>query len=619
MNIWYNLKELDYFRSMKKILFPFAILSYLFVGNFTANAQTKIDKRFIGLEAEINKILKEQHTAGVAVAVVENNKLIFAKGFGYRDVDNKLPVTINTQFAIGSCTKAFTASLIGILQKEKEIDLDKPFTNYLNDYKFYSSDLTNHVTLRDMMSHRTGLPRHDLSWYIAPDTRENLMKRIQYMEPSAKLRQVWQYNNFMYLMQGVLVEKLTGNSWESNVQDKIFNKIGMNNSNFSIEKLAAYSEPALGYQLVKDSLIKKTPYYNIAGMGPAGSINSTVIDMAQWLKVWINGGKLDTIQIIPASFASEAISSQMIIGAGLPSIDMPDVHFSNYGLAWMLASYKGHYRVEHGGAIDGFTASTCFFPTDSIGIVVLVNQNGSKVTSIVRNTIADRVLGLKYFDWNADAIKNSKKIKVATDNALKAQTNNQLKQAKASHALNEYVGIYSNDGYGKFEVIQKGDSLFAKLKNENWWLQQYHYDIFRPFETKEAIDTAENSPLRFQFNTGLNGEIESASLFNFEPAIAAPFKFKKTNAAKDLAAEDIKKYVGVFILAGTEIKTYIKEKVLFVFVPGQPEYELVFVGNNKFDFKKIAGYSVSFEMIEKGELSSLTFIQPNGNFKALKK
>ena len=602
---------------MKKILFVLAIINIASV--VTLTAQNKQDKRFAGIEAEINKILKDNHAAGVAVAVVEKNKVIFAKGFGYRDVDNKIPVTVNTQFAIGSCTKAFTASVIGILQKEKSISFDKPITTYLPDLKFYSSDLTNHITLRDMMSHRTGLPRHDLSWYIDPDTRENLVKRIQYMEPSAELRQVWQYNNFMYLLQGVLAEKLTGKSWESNVESKIFSKIGMTNSNFSVKDLAKYNEPAIGYNVIKDSVIHKTPYYDIDGMGPAGSINSTVMDMSQWLKVWINGGKLDTVEIIPASYVAEAMSSQMIMAPGTPTTEKPDIQFSNYGFAWMMASYKGHYRVEHGGNIDGFSASTSFFPSDSIGIVVLVNQNGSSVPSAVRNTITDRVLGLKYFDWNEDVLKAKAKAKEKAKEAEKASTSNQVKDTKPSHSLSEYVGLYTNDAYGKFEIFQKGDSLFAKLKNQNWWMEQFHYDIFRPFDTNEGIDTADKSPIRFQFNTGLKGDIESASLFNFEPAIPAPIKFKRTNAAKEITADNLKKYEGIFTLSGAEFKTYIKENVLYVSVPGQPEYELMPVGNHKFDFKKVAGYAVTFEVNDKGELLSLTFVQPNGNFKAAKK
>lgn len=604
---------------MKRTLFTYCFTLILLITNVLVKAQNKVDKRFVGIEAEINKILKDNHAAGVAVAVVEKNKVIFAKGFGYRDLENKLPVTENTQFAIGSCTKAFTASILGILQKEKSIDFDKPAVTYLPDVKFYTSDLTNHITLRDMMSHRTGLPRHDLSWYIAPDTRDNLVKRIQYMEPSAELRQVWQYNNFMYLLQGVIGEKLTGKSWENNVESKIFSKIGMTHSNFSIKDLANYKEPAIGYNLIKDSIIHKIPYYDIAGMGPAGSINSTVMDMSQWLKVWINGGKLDTVEIIPASYIAEATSSQMIIAAGTPTVEKPDIQFSTYGFAWMLNSYKGHYRVEHGGNIDGFSASTCFFPTDSIGIVVLVNQNGSSVPAAVRNTISDRMLGLKYFDWNADILKAKAKAKEKAKEAEKSSSSNQVKNTKVSHTLSEYAGFYSNDAYGKFEIIVKDDSLFAKLKNQNWWMEPFHYDIFRPYDTNEGIDTADKSPIRFQFNTGLKGDIESVSLFNFEPALPTPIKFKRSNAPKEMTSDDLKKYIGSFSLAGAEIKTYLKENALFVFVPGQPEYELVAIGNHKFDFKKVPGYSVSFEWSEKGELLSLSFIQPNGNFKALKK
>ncbi len=604
---------------MKKILNSLLVIVTLFIFTSPLYAQVKNDKRFAGIEAEINKILKDHHAAGVAVAVVEKNKIIFSKGFGYRDVANKLPATDSTQFPIGSCTKAFTASLIGMLQKEKGIDLDKPFSNYIKDFKFYSNELTQQITLRDMMSHRTGLPRHDMSWIIDPNTRENLAKRVEFMQPSAPLRQTWQYNNFMYLLQGVLAEKLTGTSWESNIQNKIFSKLGMRSSNFSIKTMANYKEPAIGYNVIKDSVIHKTPYYDIDGMGPAGSINSTVTDMAQWLKVWVNGGKFDTLQIIPASFFAQAISSQMIMTAALPSVEKPDVQFMNYGFGWMLSSYKGHYRVEHGGNITGFSASTSFFPTDSIGIVVLVNQDGSKVPSIVRNTIADRVLGLKYFDWNTDALNSAKKAKEFAEKAEKSTLSNQVLQTKTSHTLNNYTGAYTNSAYGKFEVIQKGDSLFVKLKDDKWWLGQFHYDIFRPYETSEGIDSAENNPIRFQFNTGLNGEIESVTVFGLEAAIPAPVVFSRSNSAKEMTLDDLNKYTGTFLLAGTEIKTYLKEKVLYVFVPGQPEYELVPVGDNKFDFVKIPGYAVQFEMNEKGIIRSLTFKQPNGNFVATKK
>ena len=585
----------------------------------STQAQSTNDPRLAGLETTINKILADHHAAGVAVAVVEKNKVVYARGFGYRDIEKKLPVTPTTQFAIGSCTKAFTAALLGILQKEYSLDFDKPVTTYLPQQKFYSNELTNQITLRDMMSHRTGLPRHDLSWYIDPDTREALTKRVQYMEPSAPLRQRFQYNNFMFLLQGVVAEKMTGKKWETNISNRIFNKIGMRQSNFSVKDLANYAEPAVGYDVKHDSVIHRMKYYDIDGMGPAGSINSTVQDMSQWLRVWINGGKYNDSVVVPANYFAEAISSQMIVAPGTPTPEKPDIQFSNYGFGWFLVSYKGHYRVEHGGNIDGFSASTSFYPSDSIGIVVLCNQNGSAVPSVVRNLITDKLLKLPAFDWNADLLAAKKKAKDQAQQAEKSFTSGRVSNTQPSHPLASYTGKYSNDAYGSFEVIQKGDSLFAKLKNQQWWLQQFHYDIFLPFDTEEGIDTTDKSPIRFQFTTGLKGDIETAALFGFEPALPAPIVFSRANNSISVTEASLKKYVGEFLLTGITIKTYIKGSSLYVLVPGQPEYELMPVSNHRFDFKAVKGFSVLFDMDEKDQLAGLTFIQPNGNFRATKK
>ncbi len=321
------------------------------------------DKRFAGLDTAFDRILKNWHAAGFAVAVVEKNKIIYEKGFGWRDVEKKLPVTPNTLFAIGSCTKAFTSALIGLLQKEGKVDFDKPAHTYLPELKFYNDAMNNSISLRDMMSHRTGLPRHDISWYLfSSGSRDSIMQRIQYQEPTAVVRDRWQYNNFMFTAQGAVVEKFTGKSWEDNVRDKFFKPLGMKTSNFTIKEWEMNKDAAIGYGIKKDSIIKKLNYYNIAAMGPAGAINSSVHEMANWVITWINGGKFNGKEIIPANYFTQAISPQAITGAGLPSKERPDLFFSTYGFGWGLSSYKGHYRVEHGGNIDGFSASTSFYP-----------------------------------------------------------------------------------------------------------------------------------------------------------------------------------------------------------------------------------------------------------------
>ncbi|MFN4146796.1 MAG: serine hydrolase [Runella sp.] len=576
--------------------------------------------RFAGLDTAFNRLLKDWKAAGFAVAVVEKNKVIYAKGFGYRDVEQKLPVTPNTAFAIGSCTKAFTSALVGLLQKDGKIEYDKPVTTYLPELRFFNDNLNAHLTVRDMMCHRTGLPRHDFSWYLNPTTRDSLLKRIQFMEPSAPLRERWQYNNFMFLAQGVLTEKLTEKSWEDNVREKILSPLGMKNSFFSVKEFAKQPEPAKPYNVLKDSVIHAIEYYDIDGMGPAGSINSTVLDMAKWVQLWLNGGKLDGKEILPAAYCTEAVSSQMVIGAALPTAEIPDVHLSNYGFGWFLSSYRGHYRVDHGGNINGFSANTSFFPSDSIGIVVLANQNGSAIPTIVRNLIADRLLKLPYHNWHGDRFAAAQKAKNAAKEAEKKATESRKLGTKPSHSLDSYAGLYQNDGYGRFDIFVRNDSLFLKNKYSTAWLSHYHYDIFRDYDTKEGIDTTQKSQLRFQFNTNLVGDIESLSVHNLEPTLGKPLMFTRTIPPKALTTDELKKYVADFTLMGLTIKTYLKDdKTLYVLVPGQPEYELTPIGKHQFNFAKVPGFSVVFDLNDKNEVTALTFRQPNGNFKADRK
>jgi CubicO group peptidase (beta-lactamase class C family) len=603
---------------MRKLTILF--LCIITIPSFAQKQKSTEDKRFAGLDTAFARVLKEWHAAGFSVAVVEKDKVVYAKGFGYRDYENKIPVTPNTLFAIGSCTKAFTALLLGILNKAGKIDFDKPVRTYLPELKFYNNELNDHVTLRDMMCHRTGLPRHDYSWYLfQTHSKDSLVQRIQYMEPSVGLREKWQYNNFMFLLQGVVTEKITGKSWEDNIREKIFEPLGMNNSDVSLAEWTKSSDAAFGYDVKNDSIIKKMNYYDIAAVSPAGSINSSVNDMSKWVISWINGGKYQGKEIVPSPYVSEAMSSQMVTSAGLPNKETPDLYFGNYGFGWFLSSYRGHYRVEHGGNIDGFSASTSFFPTDSIGIIVLCNQNGSPVPSIVRNTIADKMLRLKYHDWESDLKQNADSAKAKAKDAEKNQISSQKTNTKPSHDLKNYEGTYSHPGYGSFDVSLKDDSLFITTPTLTFWLHHYHYDVFALFQkdAKEGIDTSDQNT-KVQFNTNVAGDIESASI-NLEPSLK-PIVFTRAAKAKEITKDSLQLYIGDYEISGVTIKIYTKgATVLYMFVQGQPEYELVPIDKDKFNLKNLSGFSVQFNRNDGGEVNELLSIQPNGTFKATKK
>ena len=598
------------------------ILSSLVFSTLLAMGQknkTTVDSRLTGLDAELEKILTDWKIAGFAVAVVEKNKIIYSKGFGYRDYENKTAVTPNTLFAIGSCSKAFTSSVLGLLEKEGKLDLDKPATTYIPSLKFFNSEMTEKITVRDMMCHRTGLPRHDYSWYLFNTlSQDSMLMRVQYQEPNAGIREKWQYNNFMFLAQGVMAEKLTGKTWAQNVKEKFFDSLAMSRSNFTIADMIKDADHSLGYTIEKDSIIKKTDYYNIMGMSPAGSINSSVNEMANWVITWINGGKYNGKEILPSQYIQDAISCQMVINGGSPDNEHPDIHFSNYGLAWFLASYRGHYRVEHGGNIDGFSASTCFFPSDSIGIIVLTNQNGSSVPSVARNLVADRMLNLKYINWSIDRKKAMDKARAQQKEGEKSVVSNRVTGTRPSHPLTGYEGVFNHPGYGDLEIFLENDTLFGQTPKDTFWLRHTHYDIFeaKGIDKITGPDTTAGG-ISMNFRSGVDGKIESV-LLPVEASLK-PLEFKYKPKAKAVSKEELEKYVGEYELPGAIAKVYLKGTTLFVFVPGQPEYETIPTGNHSFKLKALDGFSVKFDVTDQNKVTGINLIQPNGTFKAPKK
>ncbi|WP_425392057.1 serine hydrolase [Ekhidna sp.] len=580
------------------------------------------DKRLKGLDSELNEVLETWKAAGFAVAIVEKDKVLYAKGFGYRDYENKKAADANTLFAIGSCSKSFTASLLGMLENEEKLSLSDNPIQYVSELSFSDPIARQGVTIRDLMSHQTGLPRHDLAWFFFPtDSKDSLIMRIKHHEPFAELREQWYYNNFMYLTQGVIAERITGMSWEDNIKSKIFDPLKMADSRVSSFEAEESSNAAKGYQLNDNKEIEYMEYYRISGMAPAGSIYSSVNDMTKWLKVWINGGKNGEDEFLPASYVRQAISSQAIARSALPNQDRPGLHFANYGYAWGLSSYKGHYRVEHGGNINGFSASTSFFPTDSVGIVVLANQNGSSVPAVVRNIIADRLLKVEKTDWNQDLYKErfgdeedeEEDDDTSTDEARVSGT-------RPSHALEQFTGTYSNPGYGSFKIYTENDSLFAQFKRIKLYLDHYHYNVFSLLEVKEdGIDSLSFSGVpKFNFRINDIGEINELS-WQIEPAIKDPIAFTRTPDELELSEEELQKYIGTYMLGQMESKVTVKYGTLYWFVPGQKDYELAGIATDVFRITDLQGFKVRFVVDENGVVTGLKSIQPNGTFEAEKK
>ncbi|MFT6150217.1 MAG: CubicO group peptidase (beta-lactamase class C family) [Saprospiraceae bacterium] len=566
-----------------------------------SNAQKK-NNPLKGFDKFVESALKDWNVPGAGIAIVKDGEVILVKGYGYADVAKKRKADKKTLFAIGSSSKAFTAASVMQLVDEKKLDLNKSVISYLPNFKLYDDYATKNITPRDLLSHRSGLPRHDLVWYGSKDSREGLYNRLRYLEPTAELRETWQYQNLMYMTAGYLVGQIEKESWEETVKRKIFTPLGMNATNFSVEDSKKVKNHALPYN-EKEGQLEKIDFRNIDAIGPAGSINSNAEDMAKWLQLLLNEGKFDGKEILSAGSLKEMYKPQMVMPG---EINYDEIYYSSYGLAWMLTSYRGKLRVEHGGNIDGFTTSVCFMPRDGIGVVVMTNMNGTALNSAIRNDVIDRLLGGETKDWNGILLEKRREILEASKVETETEDIIQRKGTRPSFDLKEYTGKYEHKGYGIIEIQEKDGNLVGLMNSEEVDFEHYHFDIFK---LGAAV-----GELKIQFHMNTNADITELSA-PLEPSLGKPIIFNKLPMEMDVSEANLKIYEGKYTFAAAKQSATVETKngVLMITIPGQPTYSLVPYKEHHFNLEILEGYSVKFTIEEEKSVKA-TFIQPNGNF-----
>lgn len=581
------------------------ILSFLFT---PLSAKKKTPEAYLkGIDKFITARMEEWNVPGMAISVIQDGRLVYSNGFGFRDIEKNLPVTPHTVFAIGSCTKAFTAATMGILVDERKLEWDTPVKEYLPTFKLKDTFATERMTPRDLVCHRSGLPRHDATWYNSSATRKELFNRLQYLDPSEDFRTVYQYQNLMFMTAGYLVGQIAGTSWERFVQNRIFMPLGMSNSNFSVEDSKKARDFALPY-MEKDDKIIEIPFRNIDTVGPAGSINSSVMDMANWVLLNLNNGKIGDQQIISEASLKEIHSPQMISSK---SYRYSESFYSMYGMGWGITAYRGNLRLSHGGGIDGFTAQVVLLPRDNIGMVILTNRSGTPLPSIISNNVIDRLLGLDQVDWNGRIKKQVEEGKERAEKARKEKDKDRKPNTTPSHPLEEYTGDYHHPGYGVISIMKTGDQLNAVYNSMPYSGKHYHYDVFE--FNYEMYDMS----FKASFLTDLKGNIGSLST-QLEDAVD-PVIFTKMPEKAMMERSFLEKFVGEYMLGEVKSTVFIKgDKTLFIFVPGQPEYELVPYKGTTFNFKTLSGFSIEFVMDESGKVTEAQITQPKGVFTAKK-
>jgi len=562
-----------------------------------------------GLDDLAADAMKQWKVPGVAVAVVQDGKVIYAKGYGYRDVENKLPVTTATLFPIGSISKSFTALTFAILKNEGKVDWDQPVRSYLPEFQMNDPVASQEATPRDLFSHRTGLPRHDLVWYSSDFSRQDLVGRVRYLKPNKGFRSAYQYNNLTVMTMGYLEGKLTGLGWEGAIRQKIFAPLGMSHSNLSVTDIEKTDDHALPYELKKD-VVTKVPYHNIDAIGPAGSINSSVDDMSHYLVFQLGDGKYEGKQIIAESDLREMHSPQTAVPDLPPAFSLPGLGHFSYGLAWVATSYRGHNLVWHNGGIDGFYALLSMLPDDHMGVVILTNLPNGQTPEVLAYNVYDRLLGLDPMPW-FDRFKDLEaKGKKQEEEAKKNKPTDRKTGTHPSHSLADYAGEYQNPGYGSIKVAVKGDALELSLnKLGPYPLEHYHYDVFQVPEESDSVAAGE----KFQFEMNKKGDIDHVAAA-LEPSLDEDITFAR--APEKISKDALQKLAGDYLLNELTVTFAVVGDVLRLTVPGQPQYELIPRKELSFDLKGMPGFSVDFQMDSSGKVTEAVFNQPNGVFHA---
>jgi CubicO group peptidase (beta-lactamase class C family) len=557
------------------------------------------------IDSMITSALEQWDVPGIAIGVVQNGKILWAKGFGKRDVASGLPMTGDTLLPIGSITKSFTTAVLGTLVDEGKVAWDRPVRTYLPWFRGYDEMLTAELTVRDLLTHRSGLPRHDLVWYNNQDlTRRQLVERIAFLPPNKRLRETWQYNNLMFLTAGVLIEELTGKPWESAVRDRILSPLGMKRSTFSDAEAVRDGDHAQPYR-EKDGKVSEVAFREVGNMGPAGSISSSANEMALYALLQLSHGRADGKQLLQASTIAEIQTPQMAVGR---TSDDPDVSAPVYGMGWFVDSYRSHARVSHGGNIDGFSALLTLFPNDDLAIVALANLEGTPLPGVVTNHIADQLLRLDPRDWNADRLAKRNAARAVAKDAESKKAVVRKIGTRPTHPLADYAGEYENPGYGVLTIGLVKQQLVATYNHITTPLEHWHYDVFNAMRV-ESDPTFED--MKYHFRDDVSGNIAIVEA-PFEPSVD-PIVFRKRPDRRMSDPAYLRQFTGDYLLAPQVISVSLRGSMLVLTIAGQPPYELVPQIDGWFELASLTGFRARFS----GD--TLELAQPNGLFIAKRK
>jgi CubicO group peptidase (beta-lactamase class C family) len=550
------------------------ILLVVFSAIDTPTSAPELQQKLDILVEQLEQQRQTLHVPGMAIAVVKDDEVILTHGFGIASVEEETPVTPETIFAIGSSTKAFTSTLVGMLVDEGKMDWDDPVTGYLPYFQMdvESDNESDEITLRDVLSHRTGFTRMGLLFASGQIPIEEVLLDATKAEPYVPFREKWYYSNVMYMSAGVAAGKVDGTDWDTLVTERIFEPLGMNSTTTSVTQAENDSRLASGYLWDEDlQAYEYKPMRNVDNIGPSGAINSNVIDMAQWLRLQLNGGEYEGRRLISEENLRETWTTQIDITENV-----------GYGMGWMIREWEGQPVIEHGGNVDGFSAQVAMLPESDLGFVLLTNASVSPLPPQAINMVWDTLLGEEPAD----------------DGVIED--------------YEPYIGEYiANFGQFKdeiFTVLVQNDRLAIDVPG------QQVFELKEPDEEGKWYFVISNE-VAVSFESDENDNVIGMKMY--QAGITFDLPREGVEIAPEIPLDKLQKYLGSYRSEELQVtvEILIQNNRLAIDVPGQMVYELYPPDeNDKWVFRVTPDISVSFNETPAGQVDSLIMYEAGQEF-----
>ncbi|MFO0848615.1 MAG: serine hydrolase [Gemmataceae bacterium] len=430
---------------------------------------------------------------GVAVVVVRGGETAHLKGYGVKDSGGGGAVTPDTLFPIASCTKAFTAAVVAGLVDDGKVGWDDPVRTHLPGFRLADPAADAAVTVRDLLSHRTGVGEHDLVWYKAPWGVDEVLRRVPHLPPTGRFRADYQYSSIMVMAAGRAAAVAAGEPWDRLLRRRVCEPIGMRTVALTSAEAERYTDRAAGHRRTKGGGAEGMPAYPMPEPNPAGSVHTTARDLAAWLRFHLADGKVGDKQVVSAANLRETRKPHTPMPLSDPGIGpvYPDTTRADYALGWVAYDYRGVNVVAHGGMIDGFRAIMVLLPDHAVGFAILCNLDRTKMPVALANTLIDRFLGLAPKDWDAYFQKLEADEAAGRAARLAARDAARTPGTTPTLPLDRYAGEYADPGYGPSRVSAEGGKLVWAWSSYRCELEHYHRDVFRISGGQFADDLVE--------------------------------------------------------------------------------------------------------------------------------